>query len=225
VKAPAVEDQEFLSLVAHELKTPLTIIKGYAATLRRSLEHGEAGQMAADIEQEADRVTRLINQLLDVTRIESGRMTLRPVAIEVLDLVEDVVSRRRSRDPSSPIRIEAEEDDLVCLADEGTLRRMLDDLLLNALQYSEGEEIVVSARRNGGNIEIAVRDRGRGIAPADLPRITEKCFRADGAEGDGLGLGLYIASGLLSMQGGQLIVESEVGSGSTFSVLVPAAPA
>ena len=79
---PELDSQEFLSFVAHELKTPLTIIKGYSATLRRMLDGEEERQMAADIEQQTDRVTRLVNQLLDVSRIESGRITLRPARLE-----------------------------------------------------------------------------------------------------------------------------------------------
>jgi signal transduction histidine kinase len=219
-----LDSQEFLSFVAHELKTPLTIIKGYSATLRRMLDGEEERQMAADIEEQTDRVTRVVNQLLDVSRIESGRITLRPARLELLELVEDVVSRHRARDPARPIRVDAENDHLVCLADETTLRHILDDLLLNARQYSaEGKEIFVSAQRRNGDMEIALRDLGRGIAPSDLPRLTEKRYRGLGAEGEGLGLGLYIASALLAMQGGQLVIESELGRGSTFRVILPAA--
>lgn len=222
--ATDAERQEFLSFIVHELKTPLTIIKGYSATLRRMLDDEEASQMAADIEQETDRVTRLVNQLLDVSRIESGGKTLQAVEVEVLELVEDVVSRHRARDSSRAMRVEAEEDELICLAEEGALRRVLDDLLLNARQYSTaGEEVLVSALRGEGHVAIAVCDRGPGIAAADLPRLTEKGYRAAGANGDGLGLGLYIASGLLAMQGGELTVESEAGRGSTFRVTLPAA--
>lgn len=217
------DNQEFLSFVGHELKTPLTIIKGYAAALRRRLE-GEEGQMAVDIEQEADRVTRMVNQLLDVSRIESGRLEMQPASLEIVELLEDVVSRHRSADGSRTIRVRTGDEDLRCLADESTLRRVLDDLLRNARQYSDpARPIEVAAAATEDGVEIAVRDEGNGISEGDLAHLSDKQFRASGANGEGLGLGLYIANGLLAAQGGRLEVESVPGQGSTFRVVLPAA--
>ena len=208
--------------MAHAMKTPLTVIKGYSATMRRRLE-GDAGEMAGDIEQAADRVTRILNQLVDVWRLESETMAVNPRRVEVVGLVDDVVSRF-GRSEGQTISFEAPEHDLHCIADETSLRRSLEELLRNARQYSAaGKPITVETAVSAGQVEVAVRDEGSGISEDDLPRITEKHFRAAGAPGEGLGLGLYIADRSLARQNGRLEAESTLGQGSTMRVILPQA--
>ncbi|MEX2237705.1 MAG: ATP-binding protein [Dehalococcoidia bacterium] len=213
-----------LSFVSHELKTPLTIVKGYAALLRRNLDDELQKGMAAEIEQEADRLTRMINSLVEAVRLESGQIAVRPEPAALFELIDEVVSRHRDAEPDRAIYVELPEEELLCLVDLTSLPRVLDNLLANARAYSPlASPIEVSAAREDGRVRISVRDHGPGLSDEDRGRLGEKFFRGSATAGlKTLGLGLYIVRCYLERQDGLLEVESD-SDGSVFHVLLPAA--
>lgn len=214
---------EFLSFAAHELRTPLTIVKGYASTLSRRLSTPDEQEMARSINEESDRISGLINQLLDVSRMESGSLKFEIAEVRVQGIVEHVVSRHRDIDPGREFSVDNQADGVPCLADAEALRQILDNLLSNARKYSPASKPirVVVSRRNE-DLTIAVSDEGVGIPADELERIGEKLFRAStGRKRKGSGLGLYIARRYLEQQSGRLEIESEVGKGSTFTAVLP----
>ncbi|MPZ24089.1 MAG: PAS domain S-box protein [Dehalococcoidia bacterium] len=215
---------EFLSFAAHELRTPLTIVKGYASALSRKLDDESDKEMAAAINEESDRIALLINQLLDVSRVESGSISFEPRRVEVVDVIEQVVSRHRDVDSQRRIGVDAGPE-AWCVTDEDALKQVLDNLISNARKYSGADSpIDIAVRELNGNLEVSVTDQGVGIPPDELSRIGEKLFRASTARTqEGSGLGLYIARHYLELQGGGLKVESELDAGSTFTVVLPRA--
>jgi two-component system, OmpR family, phosphate regulon sensor histidine kinase PhoR len=214
---------EFLSFAAHELRTPLTIVKGYASALARQLGDAEQKDMAQSIEEESDRIGSLISQLLDISRIEAGKLELNPRNVKVPELIEEVIERHRDVDPQREIVLNADGADFTCLADLEALKQVLDNLLSNARKYSNhGTPIQVDVETDGQVVRIAVRDQGVGIPGQEVERIGEKLFRASTSQGrEGSGLGLYITRHYLEVQGGRLEIESEPGKGSTFTAVVP----
>ncbi len=221
---------EFVSTVSHELRTPMTSIKGYADLLLM----GAAGILAEDqrnfltvIKSNADRLTMLVNDLLDISRIESGRMVLSPKVMRVDGVTNQVITTLESRaaEKGVTLRSDVPHDLPKVVADSDRVAQILTNLVANAYQYTPtGGEIVVSARAHGDEVHISVHDTGIGIAPKDQEKIFSRFFRADDPlvqETPGTGLGLSIVKSLAEMQGGQIWVESELGEGSTFTFTLP----
>jgi PAS domain S-box-containing protein len=214
---------EFLSFAAHELRTPLTIVKGYASVLGRDNSNPANREMALAISEESDRIATLINQLLDISRIEAGSLQLDVSPVTVAEVVDQVVARHRDVDPEREITIDFDSPDTRCIADPEALTQILDNLLTNARKYSNpGSPVRVHFQRDGGVVRLSVIDHGIGIPPDEIERLGEKLFRASNSKGhDGSGLGIYIARKYLELQEGELRITSEVGKGSTFSVELP----
>lgn len=214
---------EFLSFAAHELRTPLTIVKGYASVMSRDNSNPSHRDMALAINEEADRISSLINQLLDVSRIEAGSLTLDVETVALAEIVDQVVARHRDIDPDREITIDFDSPETTCTADPEALTQVLDNLIANARKYSEpGTPVRVRVERDGSLVHVSVVDRGIGIPADEVSRIGEKLFRAtNGKEREGTGLGLFIASKYLELQEGRLDIQSEVNSGSTFTIVLP----
>ena len=221
-----------LSSVSHDLRTPLAGIKAAASSLlQRDIEWGEADRIAflTDIDQEADRLSRLVSNLLDVSRIEAGAIKPAKEWEDVGELIERVARRMAPRLPDHPLLQEVSESLPPVLLDAVQIEQVLTNLLENAAKYSAaGTPIAVRARVVGDapgpqTLEVAVADRGVGIPREEQGRIFDKFYRVvAGSRGiSGTGMGLAIVKGLVEAHGGQAIVESMPGHGSTFTIRLP----
>ncbi len=226
---------EFVSNVSHELRTPMTSIKGYADLLLM----GAVGRLEDDqsravqvIKDNADRLALLVNDLLDIARIESGRVELVRRPLQVAEVIEDVAGTLRSRidheGKPMTVQVEASPDLPEVLADRERIRQIVMNLAENAFQYSHaGGRIALCAAVDTvrGELVVTVTDRGVGIEPADQPRLFDRFFRGEHAlvlARPGAGLGLAIARQLAERHGGRLWLEhSDPGKGSTFALALP----
>lgn len=223
---------EFISMVSHELRTPLTAVKGFVKVVLT----GEAGPVNAQQEkflqiadQSIDRLTVLISDLLDISRIESGqlRLNMEPQdAREVIGLViENIIPAVKGKNLN--IGSDLPEHMPPVLADRERLIQVFDNLIHNAIKFTpEGGRITVAASNKGDFINFSVTDTGIGIAPDDHERIFEKFYQVESGttrSTSGTGLGLAIVKSIVEMHGGQVWVESEQGNGATFQFLLPRA--
>lgn len=216
---------ELVSMVSHELKTPLAAIKAYTATLRAnpSLYEAHRDEFLGVVEQQADRLSRLIDDMLLVTRVETGQMLRRRALVSVHAIVDRAL-RDVQRDPvSHPVEVRA--GDAMISGDPERLCDIFRNLLDNAIKYSpRGGSVSVSAQSTAQQTVIEVRDRGAGIDEADLPYIFDRFYRARGEDtqsAGGSGLGLYIVHALVRAHGGTIDVRSERGAGTTFTLRMP----
>jgi len=231
---------DFVSGVSHELKTPLTTIKVLAHLLQRlSITEKERLDYSRTIATECDRQIEFVGNLLDLSRIESGAYELTKAPVDVLQLINSCVDVDRHRSSSLGLALTTEIPEVLpkIEADFEALCRVIRGLVDNAIKYTpEGGRVTVSADIVGQNVAISVADNGGGIHPDDLPHIFDKFFRARStiidSEADkpsssalaapGVGLGLYLAKHIVEQLGGRIRVESEVGAGTVFTVLMPA---
>jgi PAS domain S-box-containing protein len=220
---------DFVSAVSHELRTPLTSIYGFAETLMRSdvdFNEAERGTFLRYIASESERLIRIVDDLLNVARLEAGTVGVTLVSTE-LDAVcrEAVAAVRESGGSLHRFIVEVEPSGLAVRADREKLVQVLTNLLDNAAAFSpEGGTITVAARGRSDVAEITVTDEGIGIPLADQQRIFSKFFRGEGAaSGQGTGLGLFLVRGLVTAMGGRIWVDSEQGQGSHFTFELPLA--
>jgi PAS domain S-box-containing protein len=224
---------DFVSTVSHELRTPLTSIYGFAATLlRQDVAFGdeERRTFLGYIASESERLTTIVDALLNVARLDTGDLHVSIAPTDVAQVVEDAVTTARAAADGDGHRFVLELDDaLTAEADAEKLRQIVDQLLVNAVKFSpEGGTVTVVARRRPDAVEVSVVDQGIGISSTDQQRIFSKFYRADAQSrtGGGAGLGLFIAQGLVAAMGGRIWVDSAEGRGSafTFELPAPAAP-
>lgn len=212
---------QFLSIASHELKTPVTALVLQLEAMRKALRNGGvepiAGPWPDRIARQTKRLVRLVDDLLDVSRIESGRMKLDLDRCDLEELVVEVVARLHEQN-ATPIRVHAEQR-IVGLWDRGRLDQVLTNLLVNALKYGGNGPIDVTLSRTGDRARLAVHDSGPGISAADQARIFEPFERGSGVKhGGGFGLGLFIVRSLVEAHGGNVRVESAPHAGTTFVV-------
>lgn len=213
--------RDFLAMVTHDLRTPLTAILGNAQLLERRGEYRAAA--VADIAAQADRMRRLIDDLADVVRVEAGRLMLRRAPVDLVELARQEAASIQRHSGIHAVAIEAPNGPVVGEWDADRLGQVLANLLGNAVKYApDGGEIAVRVARDGGFAAISVRDEGPGIDPEHLPRLFDRFYRAQSQGAGGLGLGLYIARMIVEAHGGTIHAASEPGRGSTFTVRLPA---
>jgi PAS domain S-box-containing protein len=222
---------EVVSLVTHELRTPLTAIQGMSEVLAQfDVDPDRRRAMHAAINEEAKRLARMIDEYLDITRLEVGARPLRKTPLRVDALMERVLLLLDPLASSRgiPILRELERNLPVVMADADLLAQAVTNVIANAIKYSPpGGEIQVSVRTDGNDLLIAVADRGYGIAPEDVKRIFEKFYRVsrvENADEPGSGLGLAFVRDIMDSHGGYATVESELGTGSTFTLRLPVEP-
>lgn len=218
---------EFVGIASHELRTPLTGILGFSQLLTADPELDEqAHGWAARIAEEAVRLNSIADDLLNVSRIESGELKLEVVELEVGTLLEEVRAHFEARTLESGhhLAVRAEPGQWVAV-DAGKLREVVVNLVDNALKYSpDGGAVRVIATADDTAVQIAVSDEGIGISEEELPRVFERfrrVARRDTATIRGAGLGLYIVNSYVESMGGTVSVESEAGRGSTFTIALP----
>ena len=225
-RTPA-EGIEVISTVSHELRSPLTSVKGYTSLLLNRWERLGDEQKRLMLEQvhhDADRVTRLVTELLDISRLETGRLVLRRQLVDLPALVASVTEKVRMTEPRLEVTVLFPDGFPAAYADPDKVEQVLTNLVENAAKYASPKDLTVTGEGHNGHIHVAVTDRGEGIPPSDLPRVFNKFFRRAETRPTGSGLGLWISRGLVEAHGGRLDVESEVGKGSTFSFTLPTEP-
>ena len=221
---------EFVAAVSHELRTPLTSIYGFAETLLRQdvlFEEDERRTFLGFIASEAQRLTGIVDALLNVARLDAGDLQMELAPIDVRTVVAEVVTGvRESGAVNGHIVVDLPTEPLDAAADRDKLRQILANLLDNAVKFSpDGGTVTVAARRKSGAVEVRIVDSGPGIPAAERARIFRKFYRGDFArERPGsTGLGLFIAEGLVRAMGGRIWVDSEEGEGSSFAFELPLA--
>ena len=224
---------DFVSAVSHELRTPLAAIKGYAALLHS----GQFGPLAepqaeriAKIEKHADLLTQLINNLLDIARIESGRTTMERRPIEVAELMTTVLEQVRPQLDAKHLRLTSDHDGVQqLLGDPGHLPRVFVNLLSNAIKYTPPHgAIALRLCRDRGQVLVQVEDNGCGITPEELGKLFQEFYRTANAVNEevrGTGLGLALVKRIVEAHAGKIWAESEPGKGSRFSFTLPEAQA
>ena len=222
--------RDFVANVSHEFKTPLTAIQGFAETLLGGALEDESNRrrFLEIIRNHAIRLGSLTDDLLKLARVEAGQFPLKLESVEIGTVIAPCLETARLNAAQKNLSVEAlySPDLPMVNGDAGSLQQALQNLLDNAVRYSPpGGSITISAAAEGGNVVISVTDTGPGILKADQERIFERFYRTDSArsrELGGTGLGLSIAKHLVEAHGGRVRVQSDVGSGSTFSIIVPA---
>jgi signal transduction histidine kinase len=220
---------DFVSNVSHELKTPLTLIRMFAETLLlgRAKSREKEREYYRIITRESERLTQLIDNVLDFSRIESGRKQYQFAVENVREIVRTTVESYRDELEQHGFRVHLDvaETEMFAKMDQSAIAQALLNLLSNAEKYSKDpKEVSVSVRTDEDEVRIAVSDRGIGICQADQARIFEKFYRANDdfvRSVRGSGLGLSIANHTLESHGGRIEVESELGRGSTFTLVLP----
>jgi signal transduction histidine kinase len=224
---------DFLGNVSHELRTPLAAVKGYVDNLL----DGVAGPLndkprhyLARVRDNADRLGRMVSDLLDLTRIEAGKIELLPQALPLADVVSDAVEGLRHVAAGRRIQVTTElvECPPSVWADPDRVHQVLTNLLANAIKFSPpgGEVTVCGGSDAEGLVRLAVEDTGPGIAPTERERVFDKFYQVGRVEGErmpGSGLGLTIARHLVELHGGRIWVEDAASGGAAFVVLLPAA--
>ena len=220
----------FLSMVSHELRAPLSSVKGLAATVlgdSRVVDPEEVRQFFRIIEQQADNMDRLIRDLLDVGRIDNGTLTVDPEPAAVAALLDQARNTFHSGGARHVLNIDLPEDLPAVMADERRVLQVLNNLFSNAARHSpKSSPISVAAEHDGAEVTISVSDEGRGVAPERLPQLFRKHAAAggDGTRSSGTGLGLAICKGLVEAHGGRIRAESPgLGRGTRFTFTLPVA--
>lgn len=224
---------EFLSVASHELKTPLTAIGLQTQIMKRGIARGgdasppleKISKLVDHVDRQVQRLTRVVDDMLDISRLATGKLTIHPERFDLAELVHDVVDRFTPQiaRTGSLVTVQAPSPVEGCW-DRFRIEQVVMNLLTNAMRYGENKPIEVSVRQTEARAEVRVYDHGRGIAPEDQERIFQRFERiSSNAEPGGLGLGLFIVRQILSLHGGSIRVQSRVGHGSVFIVELPLA--
>jgi len=232
---------DFVANVSHELKTPLTAIKGFAETLKEGAinDKEHAARFVDIIKENADRLSRLVEDLLTLSNIELGKVSFDIRAVEIEEVARMVISTLEPKAKAKGLNLELDiEKGVHALSDKDRLAQILLNLVDNGIKFTEKGGVKIKAQLTppvplfgkggvqGAFVEISVTDTGTGIPPKDIPRLGERFYRVDPArsrELGGTGLGLAIVKHLVASMGGKLSIESEYGKGTRISFTMPAA--
>jgi two-component system, OmpR family, phosphate regulon sensor histidine kinase PhoR len=219
--------REFVANVSHELRTPLASIRAVVETLEAGAADDPvvASDFLRRIIGEVDHLVALVDELLDLARLESGRAVLKPEVCDPADLLSRAVERLRAQVERAGLvlRVEAPSDLPLVRVDRGRIEQVLINLVHNAVKFTpEGGEIVATAKSADGMLRVSVRDTGVGITAEELPRIFERFYKSDAARrSPGSGLGLAIAKHIVQAHSGTIWAESTPGAGATVSFTIP----
>lgn len=215
---------EVVSTVSHELRSPLTSVKGYTSLLLNRWERLNDEQkrmMLTQVNHDADRVTRLVTELLDISRLETGRLHLRRQRVDLAALAASVVEKVRLEYADLECEVAFPAEFPKVYADPDKVEQVLTNLVENAAKYASPAGMRVVGSVEAGEVAVAVHDRGAGIPAADLAHVFDKFFRRDHGRPTGSGLGLWISRGLVEAHGGRLSADSTEGDGSVFRFTLP----
>jgi len=216
---------EFVALVSHEFRTALVGIQGFSEVIRdEEISIDEAKGYASDINKDAQRLNRMINDLLDLDRIEAGRLTMHVEKVQINDLLLQAVERARTSSSNHYITCDLDASQPVAECDADRVAQVMANLLSNAIKYSPaGGEVMVTSRAGSSHVDVGIRDHGLGIAPEFIKRLFSRYERYEKTSGKilGTGLGLAITRQIVEMHGGKIWVDSELGKGSDFHFTLP----
>lgn len=220
--------RELLANVSHELRTPLASIKGFTTMLidyEKRLKHYEKREYLETIDKNADRLVELIEQLLEMSRLGAGMLSIKKTPTDVIKLCQAVITEARVRSLSHNFVLDLPPRLTKINIDDRRIQQVLDNIIDNAVKYSDsGTEIALSVRKNGPELLFTVTDHGMGIAEKDLPRVFERMFHSSMRQKNGVpgaGLGLSISKGLVEAHGGKIWLESEEGVGTRCFFTLP----
>ena len=217
---------DFISSVSHELRTPLTAIKGWAETLKDpSIDYATLQKGMGVILKESDRLSSMVEELLDFSRIQSGRFKLNTSKLDLVAELSDVVLMFTERARRDQIALNYEEpmDIIPINGDSNRLRQVFVNIIDNALKYSDsGDRVTVCVEHQGDFAVVSIADTGIGINAADLPKIKNKFYKANSTR-RGSGIGLAVADEIVNMHGGSLELRSTEGIGTTAIISLPVA--
>jgi K+-sensing histidine kinase KdpD len=216
----------FISVISHELKTPVALIKGYVGTLRRDDTDWNkeiVEESLKVIEEEADRLSEYIENLLDTTRLQASGFSIKRTDLQIADLVEHVAARFRTQTKKHTIEVNLPSNLPVILADETRINQVFSNLLSNAIKYAPGGKITINGELRGNAIIFCVADEGPGINPNDVPFVFERFYRSQNAirQTKGAGLGLYLAKAIIEAHAGRMWIDSENGKGARICFSLP----
>jgi two-component system phosphate regulon sensor histidine kinase PhoR len=223
---------DFVANASHELRTPLSTLIGYAETLREQGEEIDPAtreRFLSVVHEEARRMQRVVEDLISLSRIEAEKFTAPTEAVDLAPLVDQALEgvQRIADERGSRLVAEVEHGLPPIAGDRSQILQLLDNLVTNALRYGEPQTpVTLTARREGPMIHLAVADRGEGIAPEHVKRVTERFYRVDTSRSrslGGTGLGLSIVKHIVERHRGRLSIDSELGRGTTVHVLLPVA--
>ena len=216
----------FISIVSHELRTPVALIKGYASTLRRDdarWDKATISESLAVIEEEADRLSKMVDDLLDASRLQAGGLSLNLADVSLTLLAQRVADRFTTQSNNHRIVADFPEKFPVVLADETRLEQVISNLVSNALKYAPKGEIRITGTVRPEQVIVCVSDQGPGIEAKDLPHIFDRFYRSTKAvkHTNGAGLGLYLARAIIEAHGGRLWVDPRPDSGARICFSLP----
>lgn len=216
----------FISIVSHELRTPVTLIKGYASTLRRDdakWDRAVVRDSLTVIEEEADRLSKLIDDLLDASRLQAGGLAISKGDVSLRAVAERVAERFAPQSSKHTIVTDFPPDFPAVLGDERRLEQVIANLVSNALKYAPKGDIRIAGSVRPSQVTVCVSDQGPGIDPHDLPHIFDRFYRSDQAvkQTKGAGLGLYLARAIVEAHGGRIWADSAPDSGATVCFSLP----
>jgi signal transduction histidine kinase len=216
---------DFITTISHELRTPIGFIKGYATTLLRDdtkWDDNSRREFLTIIDEEADKLHLLIEDLLDSSRLKAGTMfmQLQPVRLDVM--LREIVVRSTARYSSLSVQLYTDHD-VVVLADPTRITQVFDNLLSNAVKYAPGAPVTISLKNSENTCMITVEDQGPGIAQQHLGHLFERFYRVPETRiaTHGTGLGLFICQEIIHGHGGEITVSSVVSKGTTFTITLP----
>ena len=222
---------EFLTNMSHELRTPLNAIIGFSEIIRSTpeLSDGERNEFAETIHNSGRRLLKLINDILELTHIQAGRVELHPAPCRLAEAVDAALSENAAAATQKEITVTSRVDrQCTVVFDPNSLRHVVHNLVNNAIKFTPGHgSVIISAMETEPGTVVEVRDTGIGIKPEDQPRLFEEFRQVDGSTSrgyEGVGLGLALSKRLVELQGGQIWVESVPGKGSSFRFLIPRMP-
>jgi signal transduction histidine kinase len=220
----------FMSMASHELKNPLTALKGFTQLLKRRVEKQDiqgSGDLLVRMEAQTTRLTKLIEDLLDVSKIQAGGLEYAEERIAIDALIQDIVETIQHTNTTHTIRMHGTSH-IYVIGDSDRLGQVFINLMTNAIKYSpQATSVDVSIAAANDEVLVSVRDYGVGIPEEHLSKIFERFYRVHGAQEQafpGLGMGLYISHEIVKRHGGKIWVESTEGKGSTFYVALPTEP-
>jgi signal transduction histidine kinase len=216
----------FISIVSHELRTPVALIKGYVSTLRRedaSWDRAVLDDGLTVIEEETDRLSEMIENLLDASRFQAGGISLKRTDLSLVDLTEQQAERFQTQTDKHDIRVNFPDEFPAVVGDQDRLTQVVDNLISNAIKYSpEGGEIIIEGQLQPEHIIVCVSDSGIGISPGDMPHVFDRFYRTTEAtrKTKGAGLGLYLTRAIIEAHGGRIWIDPKrkVGTEICFSL-------
>jgi PAS domain S-box-containing protein len=216
----------FISVISHELKTPVALIKGYVCTLLREDAEWDKDfffESLHIIEEEADRLSELIENLLDATRLQAGGVILKRTELFMPSTAERLAKRFQTQTEKHKFEIDFPSDFPTILADEPRIEQVLSNLFSNSIKYSDGGKIIISGATQKEYIVVCVSDEGKGIAPQDMPFVFDRFYRSEDAmrSKKGAGLGLYLAKSIIEAHNGKMWIDTEHRQGARICFSLP----